>query len=424
MPSPAAASAAIPAFLLHARRISHLPSAELHAMLAPETSRGVSGLIDWLMGPARKSRSGAKAVEEVCTRLLALGVPLDRYVSSTSLLHAEHDGEGRIWTRGGGIEETVYVRPAEGDPRYLVSPLKEAKETGEWVELWLPETPDSRFGIVPELKAKGYTHYLCVSMTFMNGIGGWLALASRAPAGFSPRDLAALALIVPAAAALIETRVAWRTLDSVLRTYVGEEPHQAILAGNVKRGMVSTIKSAMLFADMRNSTKLTAGMSGAEAAEVFNAFFDCLVPAIELRHGEVLKYMGDGLLAIFREAEEPPCDAPARALAAAADALETMAAWNAKNPDRPPLHAGIALHYGEAGYGNVGSGQRLDFTVIGRDVSLASRIADLNRPLGEPLLLSAAFAKELAGDTLRLGMFDAKGFAEQVEVHRPGLAAA
>ena len=407
---------------LEARRIARLPSSRLLELLDAPARRDALGLVDWLAGGARRLGSPGETVEELCARLIAMGVPLDRYLVSTTLLNAEHDAEGRIWTRGGGVEETVYVSPASGtdDPAYLASPLREALKTGEWVELWLPQTPDARFGIVPKLKADGYVHYLCIGLPFMNGSEGWVSLSSRAATGFRIRDLAIIALILPAMSALIETRVAWHTLDSVLRTYVGDEPHQAILAGNVKRGMVSTIRSAMLFADMRNSTELTAGMSGAQAAAVLNAFFDCLVPAIEKRNGEVLKYMGDGLLAIFRELESSPSGAPDRALAAAVEAQATLAAWNGAHPGGTPLFAGMALHYGEVGYGNVGSGQRLDFTVVGRDVNLASRIADLNKPLGEPLLLSAAFAAQLESKTVRLGLHDAKGFAEKVEVHRPG----
>ena len=175
---------------------------------------------------------------------------------------------------------------------------------------------------------------------------------------------------------------------------MGDEPHHAILRGVTKRGQVSTIRSAMLFADMRDSIGHTADLDAVAAVGVFNALFDCLVPPIESRGGEVLKYMGDGLLAIFRDG--PDVDAADRALAAGQEALAALRARNLRHPDETPIEAGVALHYGEAAYGNVGSGLRLDFTVIGKDVGLASRIANLNRPLDQPVLMSRDFVRPSA----------------------------
>ena len=309
--------------------------------------------------------------------MLALGVPIERVALSISTLHAEHDAVGRIWLKDGGVKESVYVSPGPDDPTFLRSPYYAALTSREWVEMRLAETPDDRFGIVPDLKAEGYTHYICAPITFANEMTAWVTLATRAPDGFSARALAIIASILPPFSVLLELRVAWGTLRNVLRIYVGDEPRQAILRGNVKRGQVSTIRSAILFADMRDSTQQTVELGAVGAVELFNNFFDCLVPAIEQRHGEVLKYLGDGLLAIFREAKDGDCDAPERALFAARDSLASLNAFNTEHPDRPQMRAGIALHYGEAAYGNIGSGARLDFTVIGRDVSLASRIADV-----------------------------------------------
>ena len=184
-------------------------------------------------------------------------------------------------------------------------------------------------------------------ITFANDMMAWVTLATRASAGFSPCDLAVIASILPTLSALLELRVGWRTLRTVLRMYVGEEPGQVILGGNVKRGQVSTIRSAILFADMRDSTRHTVELGVLGAVELFNSFFDCLVPGIESRQGEVLKYIGDGLLAIFR-AKDGECDAPERALAAARDGLATLNTFNVQHPDKAQMLAGIALHYGEA----------------------------------------------------------------------------
>ena len=408
--------------LLNAAKIAELPPEELDRLAGPERSRDVALLSDWVIRFSREALVPAEMIEQLCERLVGIGIPLDRYGSAVETLHAESDAIGRLWIRDQGVTERIYVSADNPDSEetYLRSPYYASMLSRSWLELWLPDTPDDAFGVVGELRADGYTHYLCVPIFLMNGTNAWLTFATRAPAGFSKADIATLARLVPSLSLLIEFRSTWTTLKTLLRTYVGHEPQQAILRGNTKRGQVSTITSAMLFADMRDSVGHTADLSAEAAVGVFNTLFDCLVPAIESRGGEVLKYIGDGLLAIFREPEDcTACDASERALLAAEAALQAIAERNAAHPNEAPMHVGIALHYGEAAYGNVGSGVRLDFTVIGRDVGLASRIANMNRPLNEPLLMSVAFVTRLRRNVVSLGAFPARGFREPVEVFRP-----
>jgi adenylate cyclase len=143
------------------------------------------------------------------------------------------------------------------------------------------------------------------------------------------------------------------------------------------------------------------------------------VPPIEEEGGEVLKYLGDGLLAIFRDRGDDTGGAAQSALSAASKALQRVAVANQEGRFAVPVAVGVALHHGEAAYGNVGSGQRLDFTVIGRDVNLASRIANLNKMLNQPLLMSRSFTDHLWGNPHRLGAYEVDGFEEPIEVFRP-----
>ena len=215
-----------------------------------------------------------------------------------------------------------------------------------------------------------------------NGSHHGLTFATRAPDGFGEQGLRVLRFVVPTIAAMMEIRSSIIASTTVLRIYVGDEPHRAILSGTIRRGQVSRIRSAILFADMRDYTRLTATLSPEEAVQLLNGYFDCLVPPIEAEGGEVLKYMGDGLLAIFREREGDRGSAAQAALTAAVQALAQLKAANGAGLFPSPISMGVALHHGEAAYGNVGSGVRLDFTVIGPDVNLASRIAQLNKVLG------------------------------------------
>ena len=419
-PPPAAAPASVqgaPGRLTTAE-IAALSLNEVLARLEPDRAVPALALVDWLNGSPQREIVES-IVEHLCARLIAAGIPLDRYGSSTSMVTADHDAIGRVWRRDEGVEEVVYVRPDVEVNDYRDSPFYASAETRTWLELWLPDTPDSRFGVVASLKAFGLTHYICVPMWLTNGANGWITFATKRATGFSEQDLLVMAIVLPPLMSRIDSRVGWTTLDKLLRTYVGDEPHTAILAGRAKRGQVSTIRAAMLVADLRDSTGHTAEISAVEAVDLFNNLFDCLVPPVESRHGEVLKYLGDGLLAIFRESTDVMRDAAARALQAAEAAMAAVEAWNAAHPAHRPMQIGIALHYGEIAYGNIGSGSRLDFTVIGRDVGLATRIAGMNAKLGQPLLLSAAFVGHLEGQAERIGVFPARGFRESVEVFRP-----
>ncbi len=388
-----------------ARDIAALSLSEIDARFTPERRLTALAMIDWIASPQERAEIGS-IVQALCERLVAIGVPLDRYASSTTMVTADHDAIGRIW------------RPDEQDSDYLTSPFYEATATGAWVELWLPDTPDERFGIVPQLKAEGLVDYICIPMRLTNGADAWLTFATKRATGFSEQDVLLLAFLLPVLMMRIDARVGWVTLDKLLRTYVGEEPHQAILAGRAKRGQTTVITAAMMVADLRDSTGHVAGVDATAAVQLFNDLFDCLVPDIEACRGEVLKYMGDGLLAIFREEEGSP-PAAERALAAAEAALAAVERANAAHAKRRPMEVGIALHFGEVAYGNIGSGSRLDFTVIGRDVALASRIAGMNGPLGLPLLMSGAFASHLAHEVQSAGAHPARGFEHPVEVFRP-----
>lgn len=405
---------------LDAATVSGFGPERLDVLMGADASRDIGYLSDWLLRQARTAHLPIELIVQLCEKLNSLGMPLDRFVSSTQTLDAEHDAIGRSWVRGNGVTEQVYIRASEDDPRYLDSPFYASATSGKWIELWVPSTDDGLFSVVPDLKDAGIVHYLCVPLFLMSGANAWLTFGTRAASGFSVVHLAMIARLMPTLGVLIDMRSTWIALDKLLRTYVGDEPHQAILRGNTKRGQISIIRSAMLFADMRDSIGHTVDLDVVSAAAVFNTLFDCLVPSIESRQGQVLKYIGDGLLAIFREGKDASCDAAVRALAAAEDALQVLQARNLAHPDERPIHVGIALHYGEAAYGNVGSGVRLDFTVIGKDVGLASRIAGMNRTLDEPLLMSAPFVERLNRPAIRLGAYAARGFKEPVEVFRPG----
>jgi adenylate cyclase len=374
---------------------------------------------DWLLSDTAEFEDFGEILPGVAERLMAVGVPVDRITTAIDALHSEYSGVGRFWTRESGYTLRLFPHGPEADAIYQASPFAEIHRTREWLLVDLDRTSDDRFNIIPDLKQAGYRHYLAVPLFFSNGSVNGITFASRTPGGFDARALAILRFILPTLAAVMEIRSVTTRLDNVLRIYVGDEPHRAILSGTIRRGEVSRIRSAILFADMRGYTSLTSSLTPEAAVELLNAYFDCLVPPIEAEGGEVLKYLGDGLLAIFRDRGDDTGAAAQAALMAGTGALALLEEANALGRFPARVEAGIALHHGEAAYGNVGSGGRLDFTVIGPDVNLASRIAELNKALSEPLLMSRSFAQHLWGDPEPLGAHQVQGFPEPVPVYRP-----
>lgn len=381
--------------------------------------RSMIAIRDWLLTEAREKKDQTSLLTTLADQLNAAGVPIDRASMTTETLHSEHAAVTSVWLKGGDSQQRAFPYSGNADGTYERSPFYHVHQTRQPLFLDLRETPDDRFGIVPELKADGYVGYSCFPVFFANGDENGISFATKAPEGFSKPHRTFLEGIVPALAAAMEIRAGYATLDQILRVYIGDEPHQRVLSGDVRRGQVSRIRSAILFADMRSYTRLTSNMHPEDVVSLLNIYFDCLVPPIEAEGGEVLKYLGDGLLAIFRDRGDDTGSAAQSALTAALDALARIDAANASGIAGVPLKAGIALHHGEAAYGNVGSGQRLDFTVVGRDVNLTSRMAGLNKTLGEPLLLSRPFVEHLWADPRSLGFLELDGLDGTFEIYSP-----
>lgn len=386
-------------------------ASDLLPQLPPDRLHGALRLISYMLGEARSATDADDVLTRMAGLIRAGGVPLDRATSIVPLLHAEAVASARFWERGQGARSYLFPFNEESGQGYAHSPAADVHRSGEWVVLWLPGTPDDRYGIVPELKAEGYTHYIMAPVFMRSGMAGTFSFATQAAEGFSGEDIAFLRAVFPALSACQEILTTARAMQEALRIYVGEEPQRRIISGDVHRGEVMHIRSAILFADMRRFTELTASMSAEEATSLLNAYYDCIVPPIEAAGGEVLKFIGDGILAIFR-AEEDGEQTCAGALKASREGLARVAA----RTDQPHFEVGIALHFGEVAFGNVGSGMRLDYTVIGRDVNLAARVAGLCGARDEPLLVSSEFRRRAGLDARSLGAQSLKGLQAREEV--------
>jgi adenylate cyclase len=376
---------------------------------------------DWLMREGRFAADNAALFSRFCERLAAAGVPLDRASMHLRAVLAQYRGVSRIWKPGEPLDERFMDHGIEKTATYLESPVRFVVEERQRLEWRLDNDRALPFGLLEELREEGYSHYVIAPLLFAMGTSNSLAWATRRPGGFSPADLRLFDETLPVFAPVIEAKVLWRYAANMLTTYVGREPARFILEGQVRRGDVRTITAALMLVDLRDFTLLSDHESPRSVIRMLNEYFDCVFPPVRAHGGEIMEIMGDGVLAIFHQ--EPgsnakdACDA---ALAAATEALAEIADRNGRHPPGAPvLQAGIALHYGTVSYGNIGSGDRLDFTVIGPDVNLTSRIERLCRELDRHLILSEAFAEALSRPMWELGSFELRGFSRMQRLFEP-----
>lgn len=360
----------------------------------------------------------AVLMEGLGYRMMSVGLPIHRLTVSLRVLSPTVLAVGATWKPGEPTEIATYDYAERDTGMYERSPYKVVHETGKPLTIALDETPDDRFGIVPELKAAGYRHYCVHPLRFSDGVVNALTISTRDEAGFPPDFDAFLAEMLPAFTNVMEVFTYHRVLKGLLTAYVGAGPAGQIISGTTHRGEVTRMHAAVLFVDLRGFTALSVTMPPEDTADLLNSYYDLVVPAMTDKGGDILKFIGDGVLAIFADGDEGPGAACVRALSAAEAALAAAVAHVAG--EGPPIHFGVALHHGEVAYGNVGSGERLDFTVVGRDVNIAARISALCSSLGRPLLVSAGFKDLVEERTFSTcGWHDVRGLSDPIEVFEP-----
>jgi adenylate cyclase len=387
-------------------------------------STDIAALERWLLVEARSMELSA-VVESLGYRLKGAGLPLDRLSIAFGLLNPSILAAGVIWRPGRPLEFTRYDYVNRNSGLYDRSPFKVAHETGRWLTLDLATTPDDAYGIIPDLKAEGLTQY--VVMPLPGSVGGVMSstVATRRPGGFTPADKAFIKAILPAVAAIVEIRTLRSTLRDLLGAYVGRLPANEIMSGTVHLGQVTEVRAAILVADLRGFTHLSTRLPPEKTADLINRYYGVVVPAIVAEGGEVLKFIGDAVLAIFPAAEMGDDAATLAALRAARAALDAPVEPFPVDGSTVPVRFGVALHLGDAVFGNVGSGDRLDFTVIGRDVNIAARIAALCSRIGRDYLVSesiAAISRRHGRSMCDAGAHEVRGLDEPLQVFVPDAA--
>ena len=385
----------------------------------------LSDITNWILMEGRCQRL-SELIAGFGVRLGDAGIPVSRISLHIRQLHPQFYSRGFYWHRGeAAATESPREHGIERTPAYLDSPLYRVYEYGETVRRRLegPAVPTD-FPILAELRAEGATDYLVIGMPFRAGSGQALTLATDRPGGFSDADITVVRGALPAFAATAELINLERMAEALLTTYVGGSTGRRVLAGDIRRGDVRRIRSVLWFSDLRNFTGLSETLPGEAVVDLLNDYFEAAADPITAAGGEILKFIGDAMLAILPvngDSEDALRKACENALAAAGKAVTAFAAVNAlrAGAGKQTFRAGLSLHVGEVLYGNIGTESRLDFTVIGPAVNLVSRIEQFCAEQGRPVVLSADFAAHLSRPLTSLGRHELRGITEPQEIFAP-----
>jgi adenylate cyclase len=376
-------------------------------------------IIDWLIDGARSAVTPSQMMAECGGRLVALGIPLWRVGVFVRTLHPEIFGRSFIWRPGAEVETGTVDFGFMDTPMFRQSPLAVVFEQG----LEFRADPFAReaenFPILMDLREEGTTDYLALPLTFVDRAVHAASWTTKRPGGFTDEQVRAIRSLMPALSRYVEIIGLRRTASMLLDTYVGNRAGERILAGQIRRGHTDTMHAAIWLSDLRGFTPLSDRLPPETVVEILNHYFDCQVAAIREQGGEVLKFMGDGLLAVFPipEHDGDPAEVCGRVLQAARASRAHVAALEYPIGDTVErFRFGLALHVGQLLFGNIGGGNRLDFTCIGPAVNLAARLEKIAARLKRTVVASAAFAGVCGEPWADLGEFPIAGFARTQRV--------
>lgn len=380
-------------------------------------------LVDRLIAAGLESAREQPLLDELCARLNEAGFALTRAYVASEVLHPLHDARGFVW-QGGDAAREDYRSTPEQEAAWRHSPLS-------WlVENDLPELrirlDDSlapgRFPLLHRLRGEGGTDYLAFARRFGRGAsfgdfdGIVCSWTTHRPGGFDERHIQLLRRLVAPLSLAFKTIGMLETGRTLMRTYLGHDAGARVIAGDIRRGEAQAIDAVLWASDLRGFTRLADTTPAPVLMALLNAYAEQLVSAVEAEGGDVLKFMGDGILALF-----PGSESGNRALRAALAARQRVATLNCEREAAglPVTDFCLGLHRGTVLYGNIGSAERLDFTVLGPAVNEVARLEQMCRALDQPVVTSAAFAAALGSERetlVSLGRYALKGVGRAEEL--------
>lgn len=385
-------------------------------------------LIEWIVARGLEGLPETALFAELCKRLAADGLPLLRANIHVSALHPVIGGHLFIWWRGDGKAVREDWRRADAVLRSgQLSPFENMiLNNQEAIRLRLDrEEHAASFALFERLRQSGGTDYFATQVRFGpdHALGpvdrvlfSWL---TDVPEGFQPAHLDLLRRIMPPLALTVKAASSHRVANDVIETYLGRDAAQRVLKGDIERGMGETIRAALWYCDLKGFTRLSDSVQRDLLLAMLDEYFECMVTTLHEFQGQVLKFTGDGLLAIFKlDGDEACCRAALGAAEQVTGRLDALTAERAA-AGLPVSDFRIGLHLGEVMFGNVGARGRLDFTVVGPAVNEVSRIEAMCRPLEQRLLISSAFgkvARDLSDNLVSLGRYALRGVRQPQEL--------
>ncbi len=380
----------------------------------------VTNVREWLIDGGRSSPVAANMIEELCKRLIDAGIPLYRVAFYIRTLHPDIFGRNFIWKLGEPIQIGTADYSITETPQFHASPISIVAREGREIRARVGDPDSARWPIFEDLRAEGVTDYIALPIRFIDGSAHTTSWTTRQEGGFTDEQIDALRSIIAPLSRLVEVIGLRRVATTLLDTYVGNRAGERILGGQIRRGHTENMNAAIWLSDLRGFTALSDRLPSETVVDILNNYFDHQVTAIKEHGGEVLKYMGDGLLAVFPIDEyvgdsDKVC---AHALEAARQTRTSVEAMQYRIGDTiERFRFGVALHVGPILYGNIGGGSRLDFTCIGPAVNLAARLEKLTGRLRRTIVASEGFAGICSGGWNDLGEFPIAGFAKAQRVY-------
>jgi len=384
----------------------------------------IDGIAEWLVGPARHIVSGIASFDEFAWRLLAAGLPLLRVTLHVGTIHPQFLGTTMVWWRDIGKTTQVMIGHEIGDAiPYGKNPVRRVCEGRETLRRRL-DLPDDQldFDVLFELRERGGTDYLALPIAGVHAVDYMVTFVTDRPGGFAANEIDYLARMAQRLAVVVDRHSQWWITRNVLSAYLGERTGPKVLAGQIRRGTGVELTAVLWSSDLRGFTERSDRLPGNRMIEILNTLFDAQAIAIRDRGGEILKFIGDGILAVFPIEDMATIPSVARdAVAAAHTALAAVRrlVGDPAMADEPPLEIVVALHIGTVSYGNIGAADRLDFTVIGPAVNLVSRIEGMAKALDRPILVSSDFAQALGDGLVSVGLHHLRGLAMPHELFAP-----
>lgn len=372
-------------------------------------SRDRARIVDWLIGPARTSATPEEVVAGLAKRLVEAGLPMLRVRIGQSVANPLISAWGVIWSRDEGPEGYTIPRGMLATGSYKGSPFEQVIATRKPLHKSLENlVAEADHPVLFELAESGSTDYLAIPIAYGDGSLQVSAFTTDRPGGFSAAEVTLIEDLAPAIGAALEPAAMRHSMASLLEVYLGSGPAERIGNGAFRRGETTEIEAAILITDLRGSTALSERLTPDALLDMLGAYFEMVVEAVRAQGGDVLKFVGDGVLAVFPASEIGRREACQRAAGAVARAFA--------HPAAAGMHFVAALHVGPVVYGNIGSPDRLDFTVVGPTVNYLSRLEGVAKALDRRAVCSKDVAAAISGEAASLGLQALRGVAQPQEV--------